>query len=145
VTTCTIIIGVGGGDLPEVSGVPEGWTVILRDYESGNVPDENGDLYEDTVLVAGTERGRMTHRCGSCGTGTQHIEGRCRTCGGPFSPRPVDEPTWKGGRSGYFDQDQDAREMIVTALRRYATVGGDVGAEAAALARRIDNPTEVQR
>jgi hypothetical protein len=100
VTTCTIIIGVGGGDLPEVSGVPEGWTVILRDYESGNVPDENGDLYEDTVLIAGT------------GTG------------------PLNE---------------DAREMIVTALRRYATVGGDVGAEAAALARRIDNPTEVQR
>lgn len=31
----------------------------------------------------------MNYICGSCRQGTQHIEGRCRTCGGPFSPRPA--------------------------------------------------------
>lgn len=25
--------------------------------------------------------------CGSCGQGVRHIDGRCCTCGGPFSPR----------------------------------------------------------
>jgi hypothetical protein len=37
---------------------------------------------------------------------------------------------------------EQERDLIATALRRYATVGGDVGAEAAALARTFDNPSE---
>jgi hypothetical protein len=50
----TLIIGVGGYDLPQVSwenfDPPKDLRIIVRDYEKGNVPDENGDLYEDTEL-----------------------------------------------------------------------------------------------
>lgn len=60
-TPPTIIIGItGGDDEPQVSGVPAGWRVILRDYERGDEPDENGDLYEDTVLIEGGIGGAPT-------------------------------------------------------------------------------------
>lgn len=49
----TIVIGIGGYDLPQVSGAPANYRVIVRDFEHGNEPDENGDLYEDTVIQEG--------------------------------------------------------------------------------------------
>lgn len=39
----------------------------------------------------------MIGRCGSCGSDLGHIDGRCRNCGGPFSPRKMKEIICTGG------------------------------------------------
>lgn len=50
--------------------------------------------------------------CGSCGQGVRHIDGRCCTCGGPFSPRPpvkveADAPRERVALCGMMGTDGD--------------------------------------
>ena len=59
----------------------------------GRIPTMN-EWFDRIPLEAWMNRSRKLSKelelenvCGSCGQGTQHIEGRCRNCGGPFAPR----------------------------------------------------------
>lgn len=63
----TILIGVADGALVEVSvrgcpvhyTPPGGFRVILRDWDKGNEPDDDGDLYVDSDVTA--EVGGVKH------------------------------------------------------------------------------------
>jgi hypothetical protein len=49
-----LIISVADGKVSSVDSegfkLPQGTEVIVRDFDRGDTPDANGDLYEDEVL-----------------------------------------------------------------------------------------------
>jgi hypothetical protein len=50
-----LIISIADGEVTNVStegfDLPPDTVIVVRDFDRGNVPDENGDLYVDEVLA----------------------------------------------------------------------------------------------